>query len=101
NRTEKSYRAMVYGEGPKYSDPIQAVQDAYHQEVYDEFIEPTVLVDAHQQPVGRIQDHDAVIFYNFRPDRAIQISQAMTHEAFEGFDRGDSSPKDLCYVCMT
>lgn len=100
-RTEKSYRAIVYGQGPKYSDPIQAVKDSYEKNVYDEFIEPTVMVDSKNQPIGCIQDHDAVIFYNFRPDRAIQISQAVTHKEFEGFDRGDQFPKNLYYVCMT
>ncbi|TCP69582.1 2,3-bisphosphoglycerate-independent phosphoglycerate mutase [Baia soyae] len=100
-RTEKSYRAMVYGEGPSYTDPIKAVEESYHKSVYDEFVMPTVIVDEDQKPVGTIKDHDSVIFYNFRPDRAIQISLAFTNTDFRGFDRGERAPKDLYYVCLT
>jgi 2,3-bisphosphoglycerate-independent phosphoglycerate mutase len=100
-RTEKSYNAMVYGIGPTYQDPIQAVHESYSKSVYDEFVMPTVLVDEQNQPIGKIQDNDAIIFYNFRPDRAIQISQAFTNEDFRGFNRGDHPPKDLFYVCIT
>jgi 2,3-bisphosphoglycerate-independent phosphoglycerate mutase len=100
-RTEKSYNAMVYGEGPAYQDPIQAVHESYEKSVYDEFVMPTVLVDKQSQPVGKIQDEDAIIFFNFRPDRAIQISQAFTNADFRGFDRGEHPPKDLFYVCIT
>ncbi|MFC7439914.1 2,3-bisphosphoglycerate-independent phosphoglycerate mutase [Laceyella putida] len=100
-RTEKSYRAMVYGEGPTYRDPIQAVKESYEKSIFDEFVMPTVIVDEHNQPVGTIKDHDSVIFYNFRPDRAIQISLAFTNEDFRGFDRGPKRPKNLYYVCLT
>ncbi|GAA5346300.1 phosphoglycerate mutase [Planifilum fimeticola] len=101
DRTEKAYRAMVYGEGPKYRDPVQAVKESYEKSVYDEFVMPTVIVDEKDQPVGLIEDDDAVIFYNFRPDRAIQISLAFTNEDFRGFDRGPQRPKNLYYVCLT
>lgn len=100
-RTEKSYRAMVYGDGPKYEDPLQAVQESYEKSVYDEFVMPTVIVDNQGNPNGLVTDQDAVIFYNFRPDRAIQTSQAFTNEDFRGFDRGDKAPKNLYYVCLT
>ncbi len=100
-RTEKSYRAMVYGEGPKYTDPIQAIKESYEKSVFDEFVMPTVIVDENGQPAGLIQDNDAVIFFNFRPDRAIQISLAFTNEDFRGFDRGPKRPQNLYYVCLT
>lgn len=100
-RTEKSYRAMVYGEGSSYMDPIEAVEESYRQSVFDEFVMPTVIVDEQQHPVGTIQDRDAIIFYNFRPDRAIQISLAFTNDDFRGFDRGSQAPRDLYYVCLT
>ncbi|WP_019422015.1 2,3-bisphosphoglycerate-independent phosphoglycerate mutase [Paenibacillus sp. OSY-SE] len=100
-RTEKSYRAMVYGDGPTYRDPIQAVKESYENSVFDEFVMPTVIVDENDQPVGLVQDGDAVIFSNFRPDRAIQLSQVFTNEDFRGFDRGDKCPKDLYFVCLT
>lgn len=100
-RTEKSYRAMVYGTGPQAIDSIQVVQTMYQQEIYDEFILPTVITDESGAPVGRVQEQDAVICFNFRPDRAIQLSQAFTQSDFLGLDRGDAHPKLLHYVCMT
>ncbi|KFZ40173.1 MULTISPECIES: 2,3-bisphosphoglycerate-independent phosphoglycerate mutase [Thermoactinomyces] len=101
DRVEKSYRAMVYGEGPRYGDPVEAVQASYQESVYDEFVVPTVIVDKNGEPVSQIRDHDAVIFYNFRPDRAIQLSLAFTDPDFDGFDRGSEHPQDLAYVCLT
>lgn len=101
DRVEKSYRAMVYGEGPKYRDPIQAIVDSYEQSVFDEFVVPTVIVDENGEPNGLVESGDAVIFFNFRPDRAIQLSLVFTNEDFRFFDRGDKAPKDLYYVCMT
>ncbi len=100
-RTEKAYRAMVYAEGPRYRDPLQAVRDSYTNSIFDEFVLPTVIVDDSGQPVGQIRSEDAVIFYNFRPDRAIQISQVFTNKDFRGFDRGERFPHDLFYVCLT
>jgi 2,3-bisphosphoglycerate-independent phosphoglycerate mutase len=100
-RTEKSYRAMVYGEGPKYSDPVQAVVESYEKSVYDEFVMPTVIVDGENKPVGLVESDDAVIFFNFRPDRAIQLSQVFTNEDFRGFDRGEQHPVNLYFVCLT
>jgi 2,3-bisphosphoglycerate-independent phosphoglycerate mutase len=101
DRVEKSYRAMVYGEGPKHTDPVQAIVDSYSQSVYDEFVVPTVIVNENGEPNGLVESGDAVIFFNFRPDRAIQLSQVFTNEDFRGFDRGEKRPKDLYYVCMT
>ncbi|MGG3839079.1 2,3-bisphosphoglycerate-independent phosphoglycerate mutase [Paenibacillus dendritiformis] len=100
-RTEKSYRAMVYGDGPRYRDPLQAVKESYEQSVFDEFVMPTVIVNENNEPVGLVRDNDAVVFSNFRPDRAIQLSQVFTNEDFRGFDRGDHFPKSLYFVCLT
>lgn len=100
-RTEKSYRAMVYGEGPQYQDPIQAVVESYEKSVYDEFVMPTVIVGADGKPVGLVESEDSVIFFNFRPDRAIQLGQVFTNEDFRGFDRGENAPKNLYFVCFT
>jgi len=100
-RTEKSYRAMVYGEGPQYTNPIQAVVESYEKSVYDEFVMPTVIVDDVNKPVGLVESEDAVIFFNFRPDRAIQLSQVFTNEDFRGFDRGEGHPVNLYFVCLT
>lgn len=100
-RTEKSYRAMVYGEGPAYEDPLRAVQESHEKSIFDEFVMPTVITDSEGRPNGLVEDNDAVIFFNFRPDRAIQLSQVFTNEDFRGFDRGEKMPKNLYYVCLT
>ena len=100
-RTEKSYRAMVYGDGPRYTDPVHAVKESYEKSIFDEFVMPTVIVQEDGTPVAQIQDQDSIIFFNFRPDRAIQLSQVFTNEEFKGFDRGEKRPKDLFYVCLT
>ncbi|HSU79405.1 MAG TPA: 2,3-bisphosphoglycerate-independent phosphoglycerate mutase [Candidatus Angelobacter sp.] len=100
-RIEKAYRAMVYGEGPSYTDPLELLKDSYEHEIHDEFVLPSVLTNADGTPVATVQDGDAIIFFNFRPDRAIQISQVFTNEDFRGFNRGDKWPKDIHFVCMT
>ncbi|MFC5401254.1 2,3-bisphosphoglycerate-independent phosphoglycerate mutase [Cohnella soli] len=101
DRVEKSYRAMVYGDGPTAIDPIAAVKESYEKSVFDEFVVPTVIVGADGKPVGLVETEDSVIFFNFRPDRAIQLSNVFTNEDFRGFDRGDRFPKNLYFVCMT
>ena len=100
-RVEKCYRAMVYGEGPTYTNPMDCVEDNYKNGVFDEFVLPSVMTKEDGSPVATIQDNDAVIFYNFRPDRAIQISNVFTNEDFRGFDRGEKAPKNLHFVCFT
>ncbi|MFC0274626.1 2,3-bisphosphoglycerate-independent phosphoglycerate mutase [Metabacillus herbersteinensis] len=101
DRVEKSYRAMVYGEGPAYKDPIQCVEDSYTNGIFDEFMIPSVISKEDGSPVATINDNDAVIFYNFRPDRAIQISNTFTNEDFRSFDRGVKHPRNLHFVCLT
>ncbi|WP_182201258.1 2,3-bisphosphoglycerate-independent phosphoglycerate mutase [Paraliobacillus salinarum] len=101
DRVKKSYDAMVYGEGPKYTDPLQIVEDSYANEIYDEFVIPSVITDENGQPKATIEDNDSIIFYNFRPDRAIQISRTFANEDFRDFDRGDKAPKDIKFVCLT
>lgn len=100
DRTEKAYRAMVYGEGETGHDPLQVLEDNYAKDVTDEFLLPTVLLTDDDKPVATMDDHDAVIMFNFRPDRAIQISRVFTNEDFREFDRGPKFPH-VHYVCMT
>ncbi|WP_427126319.1 2,3-bisphosphoglycerate-independent phosphoglycerate mutase [Priestia megaterium] len=100
-RVEKSYRAMVYGEGPSYTSAEECVKDSYENGIYDEFVLPSVITKEDGSPVATIQDEDAVIFYNFRPDRAIQISNTFANEDFRSFDRGQKHPKNLHFVCLT
>lgn len=100
-RVEKTYRAMVYGEGLMYKNSREALQDSYNNGIHDEFVLPSVMTNEDGTPVGTIKDNDAIIFFNFRPDRAIQLSQVFTNSDFRGFDRGDQHPVDLHYVCLT
>lgn len=101
DRVEKAYRSMVYGEGPAATDAVAAVKESYANNVYDEFFVPTVIVGANGKPNALVESEDAVIFFNFRPDRAIQLSQVFTNEDFRGFDRGPGAPSKLYFVCMT
>ncbi|MFC5530724.1 2,3-bisphosphoglycerate-independent phosphoglycerate mutase [Cohnella yongneupensis] len=101
DRVEKAYRSMVYGDGPTATDAIAAVKESYENKVYDEFFVPTVIVGADGKPNALVESEDAVIFFNFRPDRAIQLSNVFTNEDFRGFDRGPGVPRNLYFVCMT
>ncbi|MCP3031359.1 2,3-bisphosphoglycerate-independent phosphoglycerate mutase [Halobacillus sp. A1] len=100
-RVKKSYDAIAYGKGPTSNDPIQSVQNSYDQEIFDEFVEPFVLTDESGNPVGNMEDEDTIVFYNFRPDRAIQLSRSFANDDFDDFDRGENAPKDLYVVGMT
>ena len=98
DRTEKAYVALTKGEGVKATDPVQAIKDSYAQEVTDEFMLPTV-IEKDGKPVATIQDNDSVVFCNFRPDRARQITRAFCADDFDGFNR--EKKLDLVYVCFT
>jgi 2,3-bisphosphoglycerate-independent phosphoglycerate mutase len=89
DRTEKAYRAIVNGVGPTGTDPLRVVEDAYDRGETDEFIPPTVIVDAAGRPVGAMRDGDAVICFNYRSDRMRQITRALIRENFDGFDVSD------------
>lgn len=91
-RTEKAYRAMVYGEGERARDPLAGLEASFERSVTDEFVLPIVVVDESDKPVGVVDQDDAAIVFNFRPDRMIQISQALTNAYFPGFDRGSKAP---------
>src|SRR5690625_504076 len=101
DRVKKAYDAIAHGQGPKYETSYEAIEDSYQQGVYDEFVMPSVIVCKDNQPVGQVNDGDSIIFYNFRPDRAIQISEAFANETFHHFDRGTNMPKDLHFVTLT
>lgn len=101
DRVEKSYRSMVYGEGPAYTSAGDVVKDSYSNGIYDEFVLPSVITNEDGTPVATIQDDDAVIFYNFRPDRAIQLASVFTNDDYRSFDRGEKQPKNLHFVCLT
>ena len=94
-RVEKAYAAMVYGEGEQADCPLCAMQNSYDKEVTDEFVIPTVIRGA--EPIS---EGDSVIFYNFRPDRAREITRTLVDPDFTGFERKKGF-FPLTYVCMT
>lgn len=95
DRVEKAYNAMCFGEGEKTSDPVKAIEESYEKGVTDEFIEPIVCAED-----GQIKANDSVVFFNFRPDRAREITRTLVDSAFGGFERKNGF-FPLTYVCMT
>jgi len=94
NRTQRAFDAMVHGVGKEATDPIQAIDDAYANDETDEFLFPRILPNAE-----KIEDDDALIFFNFRNDRPRQLAAALGMDEFENFDRGDYSP--IVVTCLT
>ena len=84
DRVEKAYRAMVMGEGNQAEDAVDAVAASYEAGVLDEFVVPTVITE-NGQPIAKISDNDSVIFFNFRPDRAREITRCFMQPDFSGF----------------
>ncbi len=99
-RVELAYRAMVHGEGEMAAGSLHALDAAYEREENDEFVLPTVILDKWGRPTSKICGEDAIIFFNFRPDRARQITCAFTEESFSQFNRGASPPLPY-FVCLT
>lgn len=99
DRTKRAYDLLVEGRGESATDPIAAVQKSYERGVTDEFVEPVVIVDKDSAPIGSLKDGDSVIFFNFRPDRARQLTRAI---AVPGFAEFDVSRRPLVsFVCFT
>lgn len=98
-RVEKAYSALVYGEGEKAVDAVQAIADSYEKEVNDEFVVPTV-IEKDGKPLATIKAGDSVIFFNFRPDRAREITRTFCDEEFDRFERRNGF-MPLTYVCFT
>lgn len=100
DRVEKAYNAMAFGEGLKATLASGAVARSYEAGSTDEFVAPTVIIKQTGEPVATVGEGDSVIFYNFRPDRAREITRAFVDDDFTGFMRKDGYPK-VNYVCMT
>ena len=94
-RVERAYAAITYGEGIAETDPVEAVQHSYDNGVTDEFVIPCVIEGG-----DTVKENDSVIFYNFRPDRAREITRTFVDPDFKGFERRNGF-FPLCYVCMT
>lgn len=98
-RVAKAYEAIVDGIGVKATDPLQAIQESYDNKVNDEFLVP-VVIEENGKPVGQVKDNDSVIFFNFRPDRAIQLSNTFTDKEWKHFER-KNHPENVKFVTMT
>jgi len=99
DRVQIGYDAYTLGKGEHTTDCRAALQASYDDGVTDEFVKPIVVVDEQGAPVATINDGDAIVFFNFRADRARQIARAFTEKSFDGFDR-ERSPS-VKYTCMT
>lgn len=97
DRVRLAYEAMVYGVGPHETDALKVVRDSYAKDVTDEFVLPTIVDD---KPGSRIRTDDSVIFFNFRPDRARELTRSLIISQFEGFDRGLEPPFPY-FISMT
>ena len=95
DRVEKAYNCLLLGEGEKAANSAEAIQASYANDVSDEFVLPTVTGDAD----SRIKDGDSIIFFNYRPDRAREITMAINMSDFDGFER-KKILKNIYYVCM-
>jgi len=98
-RVKLAYDALVLGAGPRAPSSDAAIRASYEAKVTDEFIVPTVVTTGNGEPVARIKDGDVCLFFNFRADRARELTQALAFPAFKEFDRGGLRVGR--YVCMT
>ena len=97
-RVARAYDLLTKGIGAEYEAAVEGVEASYNAGVTDEFVEPIVVIE-NGAPVATVKDNDSVIFYNFRPDRAREMTRAFCSDDFTGFDRGNR--KDVTFVCFT
>ncbi|MCR5374257.1 MAG: 2,3-bisphosphoglycerate-independent phosphoglycerate mutase [Lachnospiraceae bacterium] len=97
-RIEKAYNALTKGEGVQAEDAAAALRESYKNDVTDEFVLPIIAMD-NGKPVTTINDNDSIVFFNFRPDRAREISRTFCCDDFDGFNRG--TRKKVHYTCFT
>ena len=100
DRTARAWNLYLRGEGRAASDPVAAVRSAYERNETDEFIQPIAITGAGKAPEGIVRDGDGIVFFNFRADRARQLTRAFTVDGFDGFERKDR-PRLAGYVTMT
>ena len=99
-RVNRAFGAMVLGSGEKFESAAAAVKASYEKKITDEFVEPVTIVDARHEPIGLIRNDDSVIMYNYRADRAREITMAFTDASLELPSRS-LVPKNLTYTMMT
>ena len=97
-RVQKAYEAVACGKGEKATSATTAIEESYQKEVFDEFVVPTVITNKNGEPLTTIEENDSVIFFNFRPDRAREITRSIVDPNFDGFER---EYKKTFFVCMT
>ena len=97
-RVEKAYKAIVCGEGEKSISAIKAIEESYQKEVFDEFVVPTVITNTEGKPLATVEKNDSIIFFNFRPDRAREITRSIVDSKFKDFERKYIK---TYFVCMT
>ncbi len=95
-RVKRAYDCMVNGIGEKFPTAISAIESSYQKEIFDEFVEPVVICNG-DEPIATIKENDSVIFFNFRPDRAREITRALVDEEFNEFE---TKKQKLYFVCM-
>jgi 2,3-bisphosphoglycerate-independent phosphoglycerate mutase len=100
DRVALAWEALVHGEGHKATSGVAAMEASYARGDGDEFVKPTVIVNGDGKPVAPVRDGDAILFFNFRADRAREITRAFTDAGFKDFDR-KATPRLSAYVCMT
>jgi 2,3-bisphosphoglycerate-independent phosphoglycerate mutase len=98
DRTKRAYDVIVRAEGDRKVDPLAAVRESYDAGITDEFMLPFVVVGPQQENSSAVRDTDSIVFFNFRPDRARQLTRAMTHPGFSEFQ---TQPVKAEFVCMT
>ena len=98
DRVEKAYNALVKGEGVEAASALEGIQASYDNEKTDEFVEPFVVMKD-GAPTATVKDGDSMIFFNFRPDRAREITRTFCDDQFDGFERGERVK--TTYVCFT
>jgi len=104
NRWERetlAYNAMVFGEGNRFKTVQKAIENSYEAQEFDEFVKPIVIIDEENEPLGKIEDNDSCIFFNFRPDRAREITRALTDNEFDSIDRRNGKISNLKFITMT
>ena len=97
-RVQLAYEAMVTGKGNTATSAKEAIEKSYADDKIDEFVVPVVMVDENGQPIGLIKENDSIVFGNFRPDRAREITRALVDNDFVGFERPNMN---TFFVCLT
>ncbi|PSL32982.1 phosphoglycerate mutase [Planomicrobium soli] len=99
-RVESAYRVLVDGEGSTASSAIEGISRSYTTDVFDEFVVPFAITED-EKPVATIESGDSIVFFNFRPDRAIQLTSAFVLDDFSGFAKSSRHPEDLSFASFT